>query len=465
MKTLDGYQLYGFFHAGFRRVHAARQHIDRINVFPVPDGDTGTNLSSTLSGALEATIPGSSAAITLAALADAAILSARGNSGVIFAQFISGLSESVRNTELRTHELIDGVHNAYLRAKEAVTEPRDGTILSVIETWAVSLARQGPENSSIVELIGATREDLRRSLAETTDKLAELKAAGVVDAGAAGFVEFVVGGHEFLEKGLETPNDATTDDATPIAEHSEAAPSEPPVFRYCVEAIVGGESIDTETLRADLAPSGDCLIIAAGKRRAKIHVHSDDPGGVMSTLSRFGPIMGPKADDMLLQYRDAHERKAGTAIVTDSSCDLSPELIERHRIHIVPLLILAGGSEYLDKLTIDPERLREFSEGDGIFPRTSQPPAPFFSRLFANLSSHYDNILAIHLASPMSGTFAASRKEADKTGEKVLAFDSRHLSGSLGLIVLRAAEAAEGGASREEILSHLDEWSKKARIL
>ncbi len=291
MKTLDGYQLYGFFHAGFRRVHAARQHIDRINVFPVPDGDTGTNLSSTLSGALDATVPGSSAATTLAALADAAILSARGNSGVIFAQFISGLSESVINTELRTHELIDGVHNAYLRAKEAVTEPRDGTILSVIETWAISLARQGSENSSIVELIGGTCEDLRRSLAETTDKLAELKAAGVVDAGAAGFVEFVVGGHEFLEKGLETPNDVATEAGAPVAEHSEAAPSKPPVFRYCVEAIVGGESIDTETLRADLAPSGDCLIIAAGK---------DEPRSRSQRRSRrvcrFSPASAPSWD-------------------------------------------------------------------------------------------------------------------------------------------------------------------------
>jgi len=465
MKTIDGFQLYGFFRAGFNRVHAARHYIDRINVFPVPDGDTGTNLSSTLSGALEATTPGASAALTLEALADAAILSARGNSGVIFAQFISGLSESVRSTELRTHELIEGVRNAYLRAKEAVTEPREGTILSVIETWAVSLARRGLENLSIVELIGATREDLRRSLDETTDRLAELKAAGVVDAGAAGFVEFVVGGHEFLESGFEPSRETDIGAGLPFPESHEIAPSEPPVFRYCVEAIVGGEAIDAETLRAALSASGDCLIVAAGRRRAKIHIHSDNPGGVMSILSRFGPVMGPKADDMLLQYRDAHERNARTAIVTDSSCDLSPELVERHRIHVVPLLILADGSEYLDKLTIDPGRLRSFSESDGIFPRTSQPPAAFFNRLFGNLSSHYDNVLAIHLAASMSGTLAASRKEARKSGGNVATFDSRHLSGSLGLVVLRAAEAAEKGASREEILARLDEWSDKARIL
>lgn len=465
MKSLDGFQLYNFFKAGFYRVYSARQYIDQINVFPVPDGDTGTNLSFTLSGALDATIPASSAATTLATLADAALLSARGNSGVIFAQFLSGLSEAVESSEIRAHEFAASVNNAYLRAREAVSDPRDGTILSVIEAWAMALKRLSPHTSSITDLIGFTREDLKRSLGETTGKLAALKAAGVVDAGAAGFVEFVEGGHDYLVKGAATMKQ-TPSEAQVSLEHShESAPTEPPLLRYCVEAIITSESINHEEVRNSIASLGDCLIVAGGHARVKIHIHSNEPSSVMDALSAFGAITGQKADDMYLQYTDAHKRKARTAIVTDSSCDLSPELLDLHHIHVVPLVLLAGGSEYLDKVTMNAEQLRRHSENSGTFPRSSQPPAPFFSRLFTNLTDYYEGILAIHLSAAMSGTFSASAKEADKCDGLASAYDSRHLSGSLGLIVLRAAQAAESGASRAEILAQLPEWTAKARIL
>lgn len=465
MNSIDGFQLYDFFYAGFRRVRDARFYIDKINVFPVPDGDTGTNLYFTLSGALEATKPAPSATETLAALADAALLSARGNSGVIFAQFVSGLSETIVTTEVLAQQFAQAVGNAYLRAKSAVSQPRDGTMLSVIETWALSLKYRLSETSNIAALIGATREDLKRSLAETTGKLAELKAAGVVDAGAAGFVEFVEGGHDYLIFGKGAA-ETQPDDLKAIIDHGHAEiPAEKPRLRYCVEAIVAGDRIDTEALRQDLADSGDSLIVAGGRRRVKIHIHANDPIGVMERLEHFGAVNGQKADDMFVQYADAHQPESRLAIVTDSSCDLSPDLIEQYRIHMVPLLILAQKGEYLDKLTIDAQRLRSFSESASVFPRSSQPPAHLFSRTFSYLSEYYDEILSINLSSAMSGTFAACAKEAERSQGKVVAFDSRHLSGSLGLLVLRAAEAAKAGLGRDEILAKLPEWSDKARIL
>lgn len=465
MKDLDGFELYNFFKAGFFRIHAARKYIDTINVFPVPDGDTGTNLCFTLSGAIDATVPASSASTTLASLADAALLSARGNSGVIFAQFLSGLSEAVESTELRVHEFAASVQKAHLRAREAVSDPQDGTILSVIEAWAIALSRLSPHSSSITELIGASRDDLKRSLFETRGKLAALRAAGVVDAGAAGFVEFVEGGHDYLVNGMAAAERPPSEAMVSLGHSHESAPAEAPVLRYCIEAIITAEAIDHEKVKAAIGDLGDCLIVAGGKTRIKIHIHSDQPSLVMDRLSAFGAVTGQKADDMYLQYTDAHQRNAAVAIVTDSSCDLPPALLDAHRIHVVPLMLLAGGNEYLDKLTMNAEQLRHHSENSASFPRSSQPPAPFFSRLYANLSDYYEGILAIHLSSVMSGTYAASAREAEKYGSLVSAYDSRHLSGSLGLIVLRAARAAEAGGSREEILALLPEWSAKARIL
>ena len=478
MTILDGYQLYGFFSAGSRRVGESRKFLDEINVFPVPDGDTGTNLSSTLAGAVASTVPEASASSTLVALADAALISARGNSGVIFAQFVSGLSEGAAQAEMRTHDFSVAVRRAYERAKAAIASPRDGTMLSVIEDWAASLARRVHEFPNFVDLIGATRGDLRRSLSSTTERLAELRAAGVVDAGAAGFVEFIEGGHDFLAGGAPwdaVGADAAGRDAPGLADAFEvpghdhtAAATEPPALRYCTEAILTGGGIDAGAVRAALEGAGDSLIVAVGRSRAKVHVHTDDPEGVMAALSRFGAVSGQKVDDMRLQYADAHDRVSATAIVTDSACDLPAELMERHRIHAVPLLLSVDGSEYLDKLTLSSERLGRVAEGEGPFPKTAQPPAHFFSRLYAYLGGYYDGVVALHLSAAMSGTCETSRREADaanRAGGRVRVVDSRHLSGSLGLVTLRAAEAAESGASADEIAERAPLWSAKARIL
>ncbi len=153
--------------------------------------------------------------------------------------------------------------------------------------------------------------------------------------------------------------------------------------------------------------------MAVGRAHAKVHVPTNNPEDVMAKLFRFGTISGQKGDDMRIQYADAHDRRASVAIVTDSSCDLSS----------------AG--------------LGRTAESKTAFPRTAQPPAHFFSRLYAYLGDYYDQVLAIHLSAAMSGTCDTSQRKAKKTDGRTTVFDSRHLSGSLALVVLRAAEAAE----------------------
>jgi len=486
MTELDGYQVYGFFRAGSHRVSAARRHLDDINLFPVPDGDTGTNLSATLSGAVAGVVPAASAAATLGSLADAVLLSARGNSGVIFAQFVSGLSEAVARTELRTHDFARAVRHAYERARSAITDPREGTMLSIIEDWAASLSRRADDGASFVEFIGSTREDLRRSLAETTERLAELRATGFVDAGAAGFVEFVEGGHDFLARGARLderhadasiprpsshneplePDGLAETSGLEAAHGLDEAALVPPTYRYCTEAVVArplGEAEAAE-LRESLEALGDCLIVARGRSATRVHLHTDQPERAVAFMERYGAVSGQKVDDMLLQYSDARDRVADVAIVTDSACDLPPDLILRHRVHLVPILVNAGGSEYLDKLTLSAAGLNRLAEGSGDFPKTAQAPAHLFSRLYDQVTGRYRGVVAVHLASALSGTYATSAREAARY-PTVRAVDSKHLSGSLGLVVLRAAEAAEAGLSADEIAALVPSWSAKARIL
>ncbi len=475
MTELDGFQLHGFFSSGARRLGKVRARIDAINMFPVPDGDTGSNMAATLTQAMEAAIPVDSASETLAAIADAAIESARGNSGVILAQFLSGLSETVLGHRLNPNEFANAVTNAHERAKSAVSVPRDGSILSLIGGWAESLSSRARNLHRFDELIHQSTPDLERSLELTRNVLPENKAAGVVDAGAAGFVEMVHGAGEYLRQlaagighgwGGESERTGRETVYEPVLSHENTTgdSASEPTYRYCTEAVLAAPALDEGALRARLTPLGDSLIVACGSRRARIHQHTDDPARFVAVLEAFGQVSGHKTDDMRAQYRDAHTPHAATVIVTDSCCDLPDPLMTELGVRMVPLLLNAGGSEYLDKLTLTQERFWSLSEKRGAFPRTSQPSTSSFTRLYDSLAPHYDTILSIHLAAALSGTCQTAMRAARESGNsKVRVVDSRHLSVSLGLIVYRAARALQNGMSAAGVLAALPEWARKTR--
>ena len=238
-------------------------------------------------------------------------------------------------------------------------------------------------------------------------------------------------------------------------------------FRYCAEALVASETVDREALRHGLEPLGDSVIVAGSGGRARVHVHTDEPARAFAILSAAGRIVQQKVDDMRLQYEVAHHRRYPVAIVTDSVCDLPRALIDRYQIQVVPLHLRIDEREYLDGLTIDPGLFFDLAERAATAPSSSQPSGELFARLFAYLSTYYDAIIAIHTSGQLSGTAAASARAAATlpTADRISVVDSRHLSASLGLVVLRAAEAVAPGSSRDEIVRELDGYTRKAEIL
>jgi hypothetical protein len=468
MSGLDGNQIYQAFYAGLLRVRAAQDRLNHINVYPVADGDTGTNITATLSHALESAQVSDSAGETLASVADGALMGARGNSGIIFAQFFSGLSESlVHAREIEKEAFVRGVENARRRAYEAISNPQEGTILSVIHAWAEALRREVASAPTMHELFSRTMPSVRHALEHTSEQLAVLKAAGVVDAGASGFVEFIAGAERFIKRGLPAGTSILGAKKKTRDETSDVHGGERPVFRYCTEAMVVGEMIDREALRGVLEPLGDSVIVAGNDERARIHVHTDEPAQAFASIGAHGRVIQPKVDDMRLQYEVVHERKYPIALVTDSVCDLPQELIDQYQIHVVPLHVLFGKSEYLDKLTIDLERFFSLAEHAEVFPTSSQPAVGLFTRLYSFLSSHYESVIAVHTAGKLSGTYATSALAAEtlEDGKKISVVDSRTLTGSLGLIVLRVAEQIAAGRSHDEIVAEIDGYSRKADLL
>ena len=450
--------------SGIANVLRRRDYINSINVFPVPDSDTGTNLAFTLAsvrGAIEQ--PGKrSLPELLEQVADAAISGARGNSGAIMAQYFQGLSDSSREFQVfDAQRLAQASTAAAQSAWGAMSEPVPGTLPTVLEDFADELGKLAASGiQDIRELMQRGLKRARQSLANTPSQLPVLREAGVVDAGAQGFVDFLDGIWRYIRSGkiLAMPEGRSATSALAAAGSTLARTEPPGEHRYCTECLIEGQTLDVAGLRNRLeALPASSLVVAGGGRRARVHIHTDAPGEVFRICTEFGEIRQQKADDMTRQHglMNQHGR---VAIVTDSAADLPTEEVDRLGIHVVPVRLNFGDEEFLDKLSISPADFYRKLAGSDVKPQTSQPPPADFRRQFELLTSHGLEVLAIQISGQISGTRQAAETAARMVdAERIEVFDSLNGASGQGLMVLWAAEAAARGWERLAIVSRLEE--------
>lgn len=460
---IDAPRLRNAFLAGIANVLKHRDHINKINVFPVPDGDTGTNLAFTLNeirGAL-AVVPKSLPEL-LETIANAALDGARGNSGAIMAQYFQGLSDSSQSYQVLDAKRLAMVSSAAAQsAWSAMTHPVPGTLPTVLEDFAEELsnrANEGVEDIRALLHLGLKRA--KKSLADTPKKLAVLKDAGVVDAGGQGFVDFLEGVWQFVRSG-QVPEAPTPQQSTAASAHAaadvHAHTSAPERHRFCTECLIDGETLDVPSLRAELeALDASSLVVAGSVKRARVHIHTDAPGDVFRICGNYGELKQQKADDMTKQHALMNQQ-GQVAIVTDSAADLPAEEIDRLGIHVVPVRLNFGDEEFLDKLTITPSEFYERVSQSTLKPQTSQPPASAFTRQFELLTSHGLNVLAMQVSGRLSGTLQAAKTASRHDPEHIEVFDTQTAACGQALLVLFAAEAAAKGWETTAIVSKLKE--------
>lgn len=460
---LDGDTLSQALQSGIHSVIADQSFLNKINVFPVADGDTGTNLSLSLSAALGVLqAPGEKHLGTmLAATADALLDGARGNSGAIMAQFFQGISDSAGElTRFTTATFSKALRTGSDYAHDALSSPEEGTILSVIAEFATDVEHQvkGTQKSDFAGVFSAAMPSLDKALARTTEQLDALRKAGVVDAGAKGFVDLVKGMNEFISNGEIVPiPDASN--VLPIDTMSMPQPSgEEYEYRYCTECIVTGTDIDRRKLREALAALGESLVLAGSKRKAKIHIHVNDAQAVFDVCRRFGDISGEKADDLHRQQGSSHGGQRNFAVITDSVADIADSDMERLDIHMVPCRIQFGERGYLDKLSITSEEFYDQLANNPHHPTTSQPAPGDFRRQFQYLASHFADVVSINLTSAASGTYEAARSAASRTDAagNVHVIDSLNASVGQGLLTVFAAECSAAGVSTQTTLAAVE---------
>ena len=459
--------------AGARRVIAARDGLNKINVFPVADGDTGNNLAHTLGSVLNGALSRRSRHIgeLLKRIGDDAIDGARGNSGAILAQFLYGVAEHARaQPALDARTLAAAVRHGANSARSALMHPVEGTILSVIDSFAEAMEeaagqlRNDPRTGFAQALTQA-----RRALARTPQQMALLQKAGVVDAGAQGFVDMLEGIAEFVEGGpramrlranLRAANEGEDDrgDAHPHPAHDAVDPQR----RWCTECLLivdsaSGRTIEREPLRTALEAIGaDSMVLAGGSTRMRVHAHVGAPQQLFDACAAFATVEGMKAEDMLLQSRSS-EREHLVAVITDSAADLPETIAERYAVHVVPTRVNLDGRDYLDKIGLSTAEFYRRMAITQQLPRTSQPPPGDFRRHFDFLASHHPQVVYVGLSRTVSGTLQSAEHAAARSdAAKIRVFDSINAAGGQGLLTWRAAELADAGADADAILRELE---------
>jgi DegV family protein with EDD domain len=452
---LDGSRLSRAVIAGARFVVDRAEPLNKINVFPVPDGDTGSNMASTLQkmAAGISRVRQRHVREMSRRLADEAVTSARGNSGAILAQFFCGFSEGLPDRpRVATTDFAAAVIQAAESAYSAIARPVEGTILTVVRDWARDVAQGAARTRDFAELLPESLTAAKASLANTPNQMKVLKKAGVVDAGAQGFVYLIEGVVRYLREAARRAIPAPPPEEVRAAVFDKTPESI--LFRYCTEALLEGERIDRAELRRQAALLGDSIVIAGGAERVRLHVHTNEPEKLFEIVGRLAEVAQTKVEDMHAQHetRFDQNRAQRVGVVTDSTCDLPESIFEELNVGVVPVRVFFGSENYLDRVTIMPaEFYARFAVTD-VAPTTSQPPPADFTQVYRNTAAHAGSIVSVHLSGAVSGTLQAARVGArpiEKTAFEHV--DSRNVSVGLGLIVRAAAEAAQAGKSADEV--------------
>ena len=352
--TIDSIALREMFNSGAALLTQNREAVDALNVFPVPDGDTGTNMSQTINSAVKELNAKNASSVgdVASAVARGALKGARGNSGVILSQILRGFASALDGAEeidcaLFIKMLRSGADTAY----KAVMKPKEGTILTVIRVMAEDMERTGGNYSTIDELFAAALASGDAILKRTPDMLPVLKQAGVVDSGGMGLMVVFRGLYAALTgEPVEVDTQAAPAQVMPGEFVDDHESLEEITFGYCTEFIVSHPRPDLREsevvrLRKRLERIGDCVLVISDLSVVKVHVHTDDPGKALQMALELGELDAIKIDNMREEARERQAKKQAQAEAEAAR--------EEKRYGIVSVALGQGLSDIFGELSVD----------------------------------------------------------------------------------------------------------------
>lgn len=453
--------IYKSFILGAKYVIREKDQLNSINVFPVADGDTGSNLTSLMKSIILKSKMGKTIQETLTSISNAALFGARGNSGIIFAEYIHGFSSSVKQDPLTLTEFVDSMKVATKKAYASIEKPVEGTMITLMRRFSEMLETLHKGSKDVLSVLQKAAEALKDELIKTKDQLPILKQSDVVDAGAKGYLHFITG---FTNAFLGEDIDIESSDLPEAHIHVESF--SPDQTRYCTEVLIEGSQMNLDQVRSLLHPLGDSMVVAGHESLIRVHVHTNNPEKVFELIEPIGTIVDQKVDDMKRQFEVANHKKYNIALVTDSIADLPISYVEDNQIHVLNLSVIINDVTHFDKLTIKNERFYQMMDSLKTYPKSAAPNPKTIENLYSFLTTYYDEILVLTVSSKMSATYNAFiQAKSFFKDKKITVVDSIQNSAAEGLLVYEASEQIKLGKSLSDIAEYLEDLKHKTKIL
>jgi DegV family protein with EDD domain len=428
---------------GARALQQQEKYLNQINVFPVADADTGSNMTysvSKIQADLQTVEKSNDVTEVLDTIATSVVLNSRGNSGTLLSQFFKGvcssLSSSQEFTPLAFREAFSLAND---EAWKSFDDPQKGTVLDIIEVLSLVEAR---EDQSIEEYFQICLESAEAALEKTKTVHPVMKKSHVVDSGAAGLVVMLKGWYQVL--------DGVEDDISDLDMHLNL-PSDIHInseYQYCTECVIENSELSPEEIRAAIDDLGEYIQVVDFKNYIKVHIHTDTPDEFKSVMSSTGSVLSFKVDDMYaMQQENAaeiHTVKSSNpelngkfVIISDTSTDL-PEL-EKTSYHFATIPVYEEGVldvNLMDNMTPDQFYQRMERESDFV-PKTSKASVGDFLKLFKQLGEEYEYIICVTISSGISATYQSAKLAREQYGypDKVILIDSQLGGPATGLLV------------------------------
>lgn len=349
--TINGHDFYNMVVNASNRLLEESDFVNALNVFPVPDGDTGTNMSMTFKSAVKEieNLNSESIGETSKKLAKGALMGARGNSGVILSQILRGISKGLEGkTSVNSVEFANAFVEGSKAAYKAVMKPTEGTILSVIR--AASEGAVKSKKTDIVELLGEIVVESKIMLDKTPDLLPALKKAKVVDSGGMGLYIILQGMYDALKDGIKA-------EIKDISSKGSAGASAQAIedidikFGYCTEFIILGDASKAKAFQDEIEPLGDSMIVVGYDDVIKVHIHTNDPGLVLSKAVTVGELSKIKIDNMREEHREVLMSKEEYAM---GNADEAEEVaVEKKKYAFISVAMGEGITNVLKDLGVD----------------------------------------------------------------------------------------------------------------
>jgi len=448
-----------------KRIEEQKEQINKINVFPVPDQDTGSNIANTLQGINKALYGRffSSNEELKRTIIDAVMSSAQGNSGIIYAGFLLGMGEVLGEEKLTLQRLSDGFVRGAQKAREAISDPKEGTMLDVIDASAAAIREKSEEGSGLASAFAFVVDRAKTALMETQHKMPVLSKANVVDAGGMAFLVIMESYYEALsgEIMIETGFDCASQEVKTFIQMVAE--------KYEIVAILENLKCQKKDIAAQLSRLGSSVDCIENEGRIKIHVHTNDPSAVKDALFACGTVAELREEDILKEAQGQKSLKKNlVGIVSDGGCELTDKILERYSISIVPMksewplgAILKGRNVY--------EKLENAAKAEITdWPKTSQPSPKIFYEEFSEQLKKFSDVVCIPISSKLSGTYNSAIQGREMLPQqdkgRVFVVDSLQASASQDLMVLKAVELAQAKFGAQEIVAKLEEYKKNVRL-